>query len=87
MSMPFRLTSQGYLVGHGLTFRPDEQIAPGVIALDAALLDRLYELALLEARSLPDPAAKRRARVRGAMEDLVEDLGLDPSVLDEAPDR
>lgn len=78
---PFHLTSQGYLVGHGLTFRPDEQIAPGVIALDVALLNRLYELALLEAKSLPDPAAKRRAYTRGAMEDLVEDLGLDPNLL------
>lgn len=87
MSTRFRLTSQGYLVGHGLTFRPDEQIAPGVIALDAALLERLYELALIEARSMPDPKAKMRARVRGAKEDLVEDLGLDPSVLDEVPDR
>ena len=82
VSAPFRVDDRGRLVGHGLVFESDEQLAPGIIALDVVQLERLFQLARLEKAAEPDRARARRERTRGAMEDLVEDLGLDPAILD-----
>ena len=78
----FHLDVHGNIVGHGMTIPPDEQVAPGVILLDIALLNRLCSLLRMEPPLERDRAATRRDRTRGAMEDLVEDLGLDPKLLD-----
>jgi len=85
----FKLDTRGAIVGYGITIPTDEQLAPGVIIVDIALLNRLVRVMRLYEQASHTPTCDERAaaRIRAAKEDLIEDLGLDPTLLDFGPSK
>jgi hypothetical protein len=80
----FRVETNGDIAGPGsIRFPLALQDPPGFVRLSADLLDRLYELGVLEGRTSSESMAddRRRDRARGVMLDLAEDLGIDPETL------
>lgn len=90
-SSKFRLDADGSIAGHGLRFDVNNQIRPGIVALDVDQLESLFELARLESELRPDDGTailskhqqkmRDRQRVEDAKADLIESLGLDPDVV------
>ncbi len=80
----FRRDTNGDIVGPGtIRFPPELQSPPGIVRLDIDLLNRIYELGVLEGRTSNEANAEARRGdyARGMMESVAEDLGIDPDTM------
>lgn len=82
----FKFNAEGDIVGPGMIFKVADQIAPGVVAMDLALLNRLYALGIAEGKAQELPSERHlrseRDRINAAKADLADDFGIDLSDLD-----